>query len=414
MDPASNTGEFPTSPASLGHLKVVEVGDFIAAPFCTKLFADLGAEVIKIEQPPAGDTARAYGPFPNDTPDAESSGLFLYLNTNKYGITVNLRTPTGQEILHKLLDQADLLIENVEATQVEAFGLDAQSLVERHPQLVVASISPFGRFGPKAGYRGYAITSCHASGVPNLNTGYPDREPLTFPDWQTHFHAAANAAPAALLALLARNRTGRGQTVDIAEGPIFTTQLMGLFSCFFADTGIPRVRTGHRTSISYPYTLLRCQDGSIELMALEERQWQNWLAVQGDPDWGKEEIFQSRFQRAKFADDLDSLQADWLMSHTKEEIFRRAQARAVPATPVYTVAEVAESPHLAERGYFVEVDHPVAGKVRLPGAPYQFTETPWAIRRPAPRLGEYNREVLVARLGYPAEHLPLLRRTGII
>lgn len=412
MDPASSAGDSPAAP--LGHLKIVEVGGFISAPYCAKLFADLGAEVIKVEQPPAGDPARAYGPFPGDTPDAETSGLFLYLNTNKLGVTVNLRTPTGRDILDKLLAGADLLIENVETADNEAFGLEVQSLVERHPQLVVASISPFGRFGPKSGYRGYAITSCHASGVPNLNTGYPDREPLTFPEWQTHFHAAANAAPSALLALLARKRTGRGQTVDIAEGPIFTTQLMGLFATGFADTGIPRVRTGHRTAVSYPYTLLRCRDGSIELMALEERQWQSWLQVLGDPEWGKEEIFRTRTQRAKFADELDALQADWLMSHTKEEIFRLAQARAVPATPVYTVAEVAESPHLAERGYFVDVEHPVAGKVRMPGAPYKFSETPWAIRRPAPRLGEHNRAVLVERLGYPAEHLPLLRRTGII
>ena len=173
-------------------LKVVEYGNLVSAPYCTKLLAGLGAEVIKVEMPGVGDEARKHGPFPNDTPHTERSGLFLSLNSNKLGITLNLDTQAGRNILKKLLEDADVFVENNAPKHMEELGLDYASLEKINPRLIMASITPFGQSGPYRDYKAYDI-NCAAAGGVSIGIGYPDREPLALPLSQGDYQAARSA-----------------------------------------------------------------------------------------------------------------------------------------------------------------------------------------------------------------------------
>ena len=193
-------------------LRVVELGESVSAPYCAKLLADMGAEVIKMERPGVGDQAREYGPFPGDEPHHERSGLFLYLNANKQGVTLDLETPTGREILGDLLAQSQVFVHNLHPKEMDRLSVDYEHLSKHNEQLVMASITPFGLTGPYRNYKAYDINLAAAGGICE-GLGSPDREPLTFGTPQVGYFAAMAAASSIVIALLA----GSGQHIDIAE-----------------------------------------------------------------------------------------------------------------------------------------------------------------------------------------------------
>lgn len=403
---------------ALDGLKVLEYGNFISAAYCTKLLADLGAEVIKIEEPERGDEARWYGPFLNNIPDPEKSGLFLYLNANKMGITLNSRTATGQGIFKELVKKNDVLVENNPPQLMAELGLDYQCLREINPRLIVTSITPYGQTGPYRDYKGYAINASALGGI-TMCIGERNREPLTPPLSLGHYQSGVAAATGTMFAIFGCELIGEGQHVDISESDVWAMLHAGHVMTAYVMSGLKRIRWGNRTPGAYPYGIFLCKDGYISAIAIQGYQWKRFLELIGNgqvPDWyAKDPRFKDRREMSlKYADELDARLAPWLMAHTREEIYRLCRERQIPFTPVRKVDELFEDEHLKEREYFVEVESPRAGRLKYPGAPYKLSETPWSIRLPAPTLGEHNEEIYCHRLGYSREELAQLRQGGII
>lgn len=400
---------------ALAGLKVVEWGNFVSAPYCAKLMADYGAEVIKIEEPLVGDEARHHGPFLHDIPHPERSGLFLYLNTNKLGITLNVKSATGKEIFKRLVKDADILVENNPPKVVEELGLDYATLSKINPRLVMTSITAYGQTGPYRDYKAYDL-NCSAAGGLSCGIGHPGRAPLVLPLSQCDCQGALGGACASLLAIVARDVTGRGQHADVSEAEVAATLQVGTYVPQYIFYGVVGVRTGHRGGLGrYPTGILPCKDGYVCITAPRVDQWIRFTELMGSPEWTKNPRYRDRrAMQEEYPDEADALLAPWLMSHTKADIFDSGQAMRIPLTPVNTIAEVVNDSQLNTRGFFVEFDRAEVGTLKYPGAPYKMSKTPWQIQRPAPLLGEHNEEIYCGRLGYTREELARLRRAGVI
>jgi crotonobetainyl-CoA:carnitine CoA-transferase CaiB-like acyl-CoA transferase len=274
-------------------IRIVEYGDFISAPFCGKILADLGANVVKIENPGGGDPSRRYGPFPNDIPDQEKSGLFHYLNMNKFGVTLNIQDGAGREILGKLLQNSDIFIENMPMKMVQDFELDHGHLQHHNPNLITVSITPFGRMGPYKNFKGEHINCCALGGA-SYGLGYPDREPLTVPVFHYDYQAGLHGAAATLVALIGRDKVG-GQHIDIGEADVVACHVGVISLIYEAFLGITIKREGRRAPGSlgvYPCSLYPCKDGYVMATARTKREWERFLAAFGNPDWGMNPRYQ--------------------------------------------------------------------------------------------------------------------------
>jgi crotonobetainyl-CoA:carnitine CoA-transferase CaiB-like acyl-CoA transferase len=380
-------------PHALGHLRVVEIGDGVAAAYATKLLADLGADVIKIEPPDRGDVTRTRGPFPGGVPHREKSGLFLYLNANKRGITLDVRTPAGQAVLDRLVARADLLVHDVHPTAMAAHGLDWARLAARHPALVMTSITPFGLTGPHTSYRGADVVLWNAGGVATLNgePGHPELPPLKAFGDQSGFQAGLNAAIGSLGALFARLASGRGQHVEVSTQECLAAILELTFE-FWPYCGLVASRLGAKPI--QPLCFMECRDGWIFICCVEEHQWRQFVEIMGRPEWAEMELFANRLARGANFDALQVFLQEWCREQSVQELYDAAQRRRVPFAPVSTMGDLLASPHLAARGFFATLAHPVAGNVTMPGAPYKLGATPWTLRTPAPCLGQHTAEVL--------------------
>jgi len=401
---------------ALSGLKVVEYGSFVSASYCTKLMADMGAEVIKIEEPGKGDESRDYGPFPDDVPHPERSGLFLYLNTDKLGITLNVRTATGKAILEELLKAADVFVENNPPRLINEVGLDYVKLKELNPRLIVTSLTPFGQTGPYRDYKAYAINCCAFGGV-SQSIGHYWREPLTAPLSQGHYQAAVSGAGATMVALLARDVTGRGQHIDISEADVWATYHVGFGITIYAFGVKDNLRKGYIVGgWTYPARrVIPCKDGYMALCAPQLKQWIKFLELMGNPEWTKNPRYRDRHaMEDDYPEEVDALLAPWFLERTKKELFELFEKNAVPFAPLYNMADEVSDQHLSERKFFATLDRAEAGVLKYPGAPYKFSKTPWSLERPAPLLGEHNEEIYCGRLGYSKEDLVALRRAGVI
>ncbi len=396
-------------------LKVVESGNLVSASYCTKLLADLGAEVIKVEKPGTGDEARKHGPFPNDNPDLEQSGLFLALNTNKLGITLNLDTSDGRDILKKLLKDADVFVENNEPKYMEELGLDYASLEKINPRLIMVSITPFGQSGPYRDYKAYDI-NCAAAGGVSIGVGDPEREPLALPLSQGGYQAGVSAASAILAALFAREKMGEGQHIDISEVGVWAGLHVGVYVLTFIYIGITGIRRGiHGGYFIYPNEILPCKDGFVLLNCPQLAQWVRFQELMGDPEWASNPRYRNRrAMHEEYPDEANSLLIPWLKEHTYEEIFQLCMEKRIPLAPIYTISDLANHPHLKERKFFIELDHPKAGNLKYPEGPCKFSKTNWQLERSAPLLGEHNDYILGQRLNYSKEEMVELKKTGVI
>jgi crotonobetainyl-CoA:carnitine CoA-transferase CaiB-like acyl-CoA transferase len=379
---------------ALKGIRVIELGQGVSAPFCGKLFADYGADVIKVE-PPGGDDARRWGPFPKDQPHPEKSGLFFFLNTNKRGVTLDVSTAEGRERLLALVAQADVLVENNHRRSMRDWGLDYSALAAVNPDLVMISITPFGQTGPYADWNGYDVNAFHLSGAGSRYCGRPGEPPLEHGTFSADFFAGYVAATWGVAAVYGRGRTG-GQHLDVSAAQVLAALFVGAQNIGgYAQDGRFEKRTGVGMALGAPATILPCKDGHVWMMALEPGQWNGLRTAMGDPEWAQLEMFQDMFVRAQNADVIYPLIEQWTMAHTKHEIMDLCQANGCPTTALFTVAEVAEHPHLKVRKYFTEVEHPVLGTVRTMGAPVKLPESPGGPQRAAPLLGQHNAEVLV-------------------
>jgi CoA:oxalate CoA-transferase len=397
----------------LAGLKVLELGRLISAPYCGKLLADMGAEVMKIESPATGDPSRQYGPFLNDDPHRERSGLFLYLNANKQGVTLNLATPTGQNILRELVARSDALVHNLPVQDMERAGLDYEGLSQVNPGLVMASITPFGLTGPYRNYNAYDINLAAAGGI-CTGLGEEGPEPLTFGTPQVGYFAGMAAASSIVMALLARDSVGSGQHIDIAEVETMAGVYNGPEALMAVYQWRMTRRTGHHAlDFPYPNCILRCKDGYIFVGAPEGRQWRQLLEVMGSPEWSKDPRFRNRTEmNNRYADELDGYLESWLMNYTKAELLDIALEHRIPLAPVRGYDEVHHDPSLAD--LFVDIDRVDTGPIPYPGPPYLLADAELAPQHPAPYLGQHNEEVYCRVLGYSRQQLAKLYQTGII
>ena len=390
--------------AALEGIRILELGQMVSAPFCAKLFADFGADVVKIEMPEDGDIARRWGPFPNDQPHPEKSGLFHFLNTNKRSVTLSPQTADGREQLLGLVGRTDLLIENYPPRQMREWKLDYASLSQRNPDLVMISITPFGQTGPYADWHGYDLNAYHLSGASSRYCGRPGEAPLEHGTFAADFFGAAAGAAWGLAALLGRSRVGGGQHVDVSTAEVIAATFVGGQNIGgYAQDGIFERRTGVGMPLGAPATIVPCKDGYVWVLALEPGQWNGLANVMGNPDWMQLEMFQDMYVRAQNADAIYPLIEEWTMQHSKWEIMERCQANGCPVTAIFTVKEAADHPHLQERGYIVELEHPVLGRFRDLGAPFKLPESPGGPRVAAPRFGEHNAEVFGTPSGASVE-----------
>ncbi|MCZ7528747.1 MAG: CoA transferase [Acidimicrobiia bacterium] len=371
--------------AALQDLAVVEVGRDVAAPFCARLLADLGADVTKVELP-GGDPTRAWGPFPADAPHPERSGAFHALNAGKRGIVLDLDDPVGRERLDELLAGADLLVENLEAGERERFGLGFDAVLARHPHLVAVSLSPYGRSGPWADRPGTDLTASALASLP-LGLGEPDREPLRLPFDQADHQAGLHAAAAALVALRERRRSGRGQAVDVATAQVMAYCVGGMWLVGAKLGALWRRRGRLQRGTIYPTGFFECADGFVCIASQTPKQWKVFLRLMDDPEWAREE----HAADAVYLGGVDASPADehfrrWLCRHTRRELVELAMAEGIVLGEVHTVDEVLESDQLAHRGTWAQLALDGV-TVRVPKPGYRLGVTPTAIRGAGPALG---------------------------
>ena len=398
----------------LAGLRVVEVGEFVSAPYAGKCFADLGAEVVKVE-PIAGEWARRHGPFFNDEPHPERSGLFLLLNTSKLGIALDLARAAGRVILDRLLAHADLLIENFYPDDARATGLDPDAVSRRFPRLVHVSISCFGHRGPWRSWRGHALQAGPLGGA-SVVIGEAGRPPLPLPASQPDYQGGINGACGGLLALLAREKTGLGQHVDVATAEVMAFY-GGITSPLYTEAGLPWRRSGHRASGSggyYPYAILPTRDGYFCLITRSGHPWKRFLEALGNPAWTRDPRYRDRAAMGRdYPDEVDALLVPYLRERTSAELQEVCRRHAIPFAAVRTAEDVARCPQLAAREFFVQITRAEVGMLTYPGAPWKFSLTPWRILLPAPLLGEHT-DLVLRRLGFSRDELASLRRDGII
>jgi CoA:oxalate CoA-transferase len=395
---------------ALSGVKVLDLTHYIAGPYCTKLLADYGAEVIKIEKPRGGDGARRLAPFFHDDPHPEKSGFFLYLNTNKKSITLNLKTEAGKNIFKEQLKNSDILVENFSPRVMPSLGLDYETLRKISPCLVMVSISNFGQTGP---YRDFKATEIVLDAMGGWSTiiGHPNREPLKPGGYQSQFVAGLFGAIASVSAYYGQQISSVGQHVDVSVMDAVLYIQMNLTASYTYDNVI-RKRYGNRVG-PFPSGILPCKDGYIGAITVTAEKWPVFCEWMGMPELVDDPRFKTVADRALNIDELDAIMISWLIEHDQEELFREGQKRGLPFGIPCNTKMLLESKHLKERGYFVEVEHPLTGKVRYPGAQVKMGDLPYKLNR-APLLGEHNEEIYCGRLGYSRDELVRLQEQGII
>lgn len=393
------------SGAALAGIRVLDMGAALGN-YCAKLFADLGADVILVE-PAGGTRTRAMAPFLEGRSDADASLYFQYNNTNKRSIGLDLDTPRGKALFRQLVADADLLIESAVPGEMDALGLGYAMLRAWNPRLVMTSITPFGQTGPYAGWKGEDLVAMALGGMMSLG-GYVDSPPMVPFGYQGIAAANLFAAVASLAALHEAEASGAGQHIDVSMQECI---VMGMENAvqFFDLEGTIRGRTAGRQREAGS-GVFRCKDGYIYLMAAgvgANRFWGNtveWLAEEGiegvealrDERWSNRDYLSTKEAKETFARVFNG----FALRYTKAELYQRGQARRIPIAPVSTPADVLDSEQLEARGFYLDVGpegygagaFTTAGK--FPGAPYQFSATPWRLERLAPQLGQHTAEIL--------------------
>jgi crotonobetainyl-CoA:carnitine CoA-transferase CaiB-like acyl-CoA transferase len=404
--------EQASQPGALADLVVVELAEGVAAPYCGKLMADLGADVIKVEPPRRGDRSRHQAPFYHDEPTADGGLLYNYLNTSKRGVTLDLATPSGRGLLDRLAALADVLLIGGGRADLLARGLDPETVRASHADLVCTYVTPFGLSGPNADRRAGELVAFQMSALglltPDTKGAGSEQPPLKAGGNQALMIAGLTAAIATMEALFARERSAVGQLIDVSEvEPVASFQFMNVARwLYMGDAGLRGFREGNRR--------VYCKDGAVSLLIGQDHQWRAFAEVMGSPEWADDPAYQSRPGRSQhWATIVARIQA-WAADYTKEEIYRMAQAKRVPLFPENTIAEAVDSAQVQSRDFIREVPLANGARVRAPTAPYAFSETPARVSRPAPRLGEHNRDVFGGQLGLSAAELASAYEAGVV
>ena len=396
----------------LDGLKVLDLTHYVAGPYATRLMAAQGANVIKVERPDGGDPSRRIGAFPDDVPHPEKSALFLYLNTGKKSVTLNLKHSASEPIMRRLLEWADVLVENFRSGAMSRLGLDYDRVTAVNPHLIMTSVSNFGQTGPYRDYGAREI-NLYAMGGLMYITGDPEREPLHMAARLAQYGAGQNAFAGTMGALLHRDISGAGQHVDVAISEYLATILENALSQY-SYTGSNFRRTGNRGYGRAAWGPYPCRDGYVGVIAGPDHKWPEMAELMGIAELA-EERFDDRAGRAENADELDALMLPWLMQHDRHDIFERAQQAGLAFAYVATPQDILSWEHLRERGFFASVEHAETGRLEHPTMPWNIDGNADAEDMPpAPTLGQHNLDVYCDMLGYGKGDLARLRGMGVI
>jgi len=399
--------ERPSHPGPLAGLRVLELAQIMAGPTTGLMLADMGADVIKVEKLPGGDDSRGYRePRINGV-----SAPFLMMNRNKRGIALNLKHPQGKAILLRLVRDADVLTENYRTGTMEKLGLGYDVLSEANPGLIYCSITGFGRDGPWADKGGFDLIAQGFGGLMSI-TGEPGGAPAKTGNPVSDISAGNLAVIGILAAYVHRLKTGRGQVVDTSLMEAALQQTYWHAAIFF-PTGNSPGPTGSAHVLSAPYQAFHARDGWITLGGANQANWERIAEVIGHPEWRDDPRFRTNTDRMANLEELVRLMNTVLFTRTRAEWVELFDTAGVPVGPVHSIGEAMTHPQTLARGMVVETQHPAAGATRAIGCPVHFSETPTAVTRPAPVLGEHTREVLRG-YGYSDGEIDGLVAAGVV
>ncbi len=392
---------------ALSEITVIDLTRVLAGPYCSMLLADLGANIIKIEMPKTGDDSRAHYPMVNG-----ESAYYMNLNRNKRSVTLNLKTQEGKALLKELVKKADILIENYRPGVMEKLGLGYDTLKEINPGLVYGCVSGFGHYGPYKDRAGYDIIGQAMGGLMST-TGWPGGEPTRSGTAMSDVMAGVSLAVGVLAAYISKRKTGKGQLVDVALVDSIVSALE-IINQIYLVTGRNPERIGNRYEASYPYDSFRAKDGSLVIGAGNDKLFNLMAEVMNMPELPNDERFKSNPLRVENNASLKAIVESWLKDYTIDEAVDMLLAKGVPAGPINTIERVTKDPHIAvAREMFVEIEHPKAGKMKITGNQIKLSETPVQFDRPAPLLGQHNREVLSELLGIEGAQYDALEAQGV-
>jgi crotonobetainyl-CoA:carnitine CoA-transferase CaiB-like acyl-CoA transferase len=399
----------------LSGIRVIDYSHFLAGPYVGRCLAALGAEVIKIERPKTGDAGRQHAWFVGE--DGEYSGYFLQLNMGKKGVCVNMKDPRGREFMEKLVDTADVFIENYRPGALSKMGLGYEDLARRNPGLVYCSISAYGHTGPDAHRAGFGLIAEAKSGIMQM-VGTPGEAPpllrISLGDMYTGIHAVA----AINAALLGRVKSGQGQHIDMALYDTLVSMHEYAVQCYTLSGGqeVP-VQTGHDMPTSTLYGVFRAQDGDLVIAAQVDDAWKRFAALveqRGGPaGFAADARFHTTAGRNAHRLDILAVVKPWVAAQRVADVLAMLDAIDVPGAKAQRIDEVLADPQIQARGMVLEQDHPVLGKIKLPNLPFHFSGCDTTITQVAPDLGQHNTEI-AASVGFSAEQIAAMQQDGVL
>jgi crotonobetainyl-CoA:carnitine CoA-transferase CaiB-like acyl-CoA transferase len=392
---------------ALDDLFVVDLSRILSGPICSMMLADMGAQVIKIEPPPHGDDSRLWGPpFVGGI-----STYFHSINRGKKSLGLNLKTDAGKRILWELIERADVLLENFRPGVLAGLGFGYDQVKTRNARLIYCSISGFGQTGPYRERPGYDVVAQGEGGLMDL-TGYPDQPPAKVGTSISDIVTGMYACQGILLALLARHRTNKGQSIDISLLDS-TVSLLTYQSLIYLTTGKAPGRMGTRHPSIVPYECFQVRDGFVNIGVTNQKQWTAFCRVLGVPDLATDARFATMTERLTNYDALKALITPRLLAMTREQAIAEMSHAEIPVGPVNTIAEILEDPHIHAREMIRELTHPEYGPIKQLGLPIKMSDTPGEVLGAPPRFGEHNEDVL-SMLGYSGDVIEECRRLGVV
>ncbi|WP_280569959.1 CoA transferase [Chromohalobacter sp. 296-RDG] len=392
---------------ALSNMKVLDISQIMAGPYCTMVLADLGAEVTKVEKINGGDDSRQMGPYIN-----EESTCFAQINRNKKSISLNLKEDEGKELFYQLAREADVIVENYRPGVTKSLKIDYETLKAINPGIIYCSISGYGQTGPYSHKGGFDLVAQGMTGLMSM-TGEPGHRPLKTGIAVYDIGAGITAAYSILAAYIHKMNTGEGQLVDVAIAECGLSWFSWEAAAYFSNGTIPQP-TGWRHRVSAPYQALQARDGYIMLGCANQRTWERLCQeVIMRPDLLEDPRFTTNYQRGQNVEVLEAVLEEVFVTDDMHAWLEKCDQAGVPAGPINNFAQAVQDPHYQERGMVQEVEHPVIGKMKMMGFPSKLSLTPPSIRQPAPVYAQHTDEVLQG-LGVPAERLKALHERGVI